>query len=301
MTSDPATNDNLRGAALMMLSMALFTMNDVFMKSLAGEVPLYQILFIRNGVVTLAFLALAYRSGALLRGLSRRDLMLATVRGAAEVATAYFFLTALFNMPLANVTAVLQSAPLMVMVAAAIFLKEPIGWRRILAVVAGFSGVLLIIRPGPEGFNLYALYVLISVVCITVRDITTRKLSREAPALLVSAITSAMVCLCFGATGIGSDWIALTPRSGGVIAGAALVVMGAYLASVQAMRLGEVSFVSPFRYTALIWALILGFLVFGDWPTDLTLIGAAVVVGSGLFSFYRELQVKRAARVPSMR
>jgi len=293
--------DNLRAALIMVLSMALFTMNDAFMKSLAGEVPLHQILLLRNGAVTIVFILLAWRSGAFRRGLSRRDAKLACIRGLAEVATAYFFLTALFNMPLANVTAVLQSAPLMVMVAAALFLGEPIGWRRILAVVIGFSGVLLILRPGPEGFNTYALYVLIAVVCLTVRDIVTRKISKEAPTLLVTAITSAMVAIFFGAKGIGGEWTELTPRSGGLIAGAALMVLGAYLASVQAMRLGEVSFVSPFRYTSLIWALVLGYVVFGEWPTNLTLIGAAIVVGSGMYSFFREMRVNRRVPVPPVR
>lgn len=285
----------------MVLSMALFTLNDAFMKSLAGIVPLAQILTLRNGAVTLVFLGLAWRSGALGRGLSRRDAKLAVLRGLAEVATAYFFLTALFNMPLANVTAVLQSAPLMVMVAAAVFLREPIGWRRISAVVLGFTGVLLIVRPGPEGFNIYALYTLVAVMCLTVRDIVTRKLSKDAPTLLVTAITSFMVCAFFGLQGLGSDWVTLTPKTGGLIAGASLMVLGAYLASVQAMRLGEVSFVSPFRYTSLIWALALGFVVFGEWPTNLTLIGAGIVVATGLFSFFREMQTRRRAVVPPTR
>ncbi|WP_407495023.1 DMT family transporter [Pseudooceanicola sp. MF1-13] len=293
--------DNLRAALIMVLSMALFTINDVLMKLLAGEVPLHQILLLRNGAATLVFLALAWRSGAFVRGLSGRDARLALLRGLAEVATAYFFLTALFNMPLANVTAVLQSAPLMVMVAAALFLGEPIGWRRILAVVIGFSGVLLILRPGPDGFNVFAIYVLISVMCLTVRDIVTRNISKEAPTLLVTAITSGMVAIFFGAKGIGGEWIALDARSGGLVAGSALMVLGAYLASVQAMRLGEVSFVSPFRYTAMIWALVLGYVVFGDWPTNLTLIGAGIVVGSGMYSFFREMRVTRRVPVPPVR
>ncbi|EAQ04070.1 membrane protein, putative [Pseudooceanicola batsensis HTCC2597] len=287
-------NDNVKGALVMVLSMALFTLNDTFMKTLADEVSLYQILTLRNGAVTVVLLVLAWRMGGLRKGLTRRDAGLAVIRGLAEVATAYFFLTALFNMPLANVTAVLQSAPLMVMLAAAIFLGEPIGWRRVTAVVAGFCGVLLIVRPGTEGFNVYSLYTLVAVLCLTVRDIVTRKLSPEAPTMLVTAITSGLVCLFFGAFSTGVDWVALTPRSGGMIAGAALMVLGAYLSSVTAMRLGEVSFVSPFRYTAMLWALALGFVVFGEWPTGLTLIGAAVVVGSGLYSLWREtVRVRR--------
>lgn len=292
--------DNTKGALVMALSMALFTLNDAFMKLLAGQVPLYQILTLRNGAVTLAFLAVAWGTGAFRRGLSRRDLGLSVLRGVAEVATAYFFLNALFNMPLANATAVLQFAPLTVMLAAALFLGEPIGWRRITAALVGFCGVMLIVRPGPEGFNLYAIYTLIAVGCLTMRDIVTRKLSREAPTLLVTSITSGMIFVFYGGLGLVEGWAPLDGRSGALIGGAAVMVLGAYLASVQAMRVGEVSFVSPFRYTALIWGLVLGLVVFGDWPTGLTLLGAAIVVGSGIYSFLREMRVRRRAALATM-
>ena len=286
-------NDNTRAAGIMVISMALFTLNDTFMKLLAGEVSLFQILTLRNALVTAILLVLAWRSGAFRAGLSRRDLRLAVTRGLAECVTAYFFLTALFNMPLANVTAVLQSAPLAVVLAAALFMGEPVGVRRISAVVIGFCGVLLILRPGPEGFNIYALYCLIAVGCITVRDLVTRRLSREAPVFLVTAITSGMVCFFFGVMSLGVEWVALTPRSGGLIGAAVVMVVGAYIASVQAMRIGEVSFVSPFRYSSLLWALVLGFVAFGEWPEPATLIGAAIVVGSGVYSFWRESRLAR--------
>jgi len=291
----------MKGALIMALSMALFTLNDTFMKLLAGEVPLYQILTLRNGAVTVVFLLLAWRSGALRKGLSKRDLRLSILRGVAEIGAAYFYLTALFNMPLANAMAVLQSAPLAVMVGAALVLKEPIGWRRASAAAVGFAGVLLIVRPGPDGFNLFAIYALVSVLCITVRDIVTRQLSREAPTLLVTAITSVMIFLFFGGLGLVEGWAPLDQRSAGLIGLASVMVLGAYLASVHAMRIGEVSFVSPFRYTALLWALLLGFVAFGDWPTHLTLVGAVIVVGSGLYSFWREVQLGRRARVPAIR
>lgn len=293
--------DNMKGALLMMLSMAFFTLNDTFMKVMAGEVPLYQILTLRNAVVTVVYIVVSWWMGAFRRGLSRRDLGLSVVRGSAEVAAAYFFLTALFNMPLANVTAVLQSAPLVVMVAAALVLKEPIGWRRISAALIGFTGVLLIIRPGTDGFNIFAIYTLIAVLCVTVRDIATRMLSQAAPTVLVTTITSALILVFFGTLSLFEGWVPLTGRHSGLISGAIVMILGAYLVSVQAMRVGEVSFVSPFRYTALLWGLVLGLVVFGDWPTGLTLLGAVIIVGSGLYSFYRDLQVRRRAAVPPMR
>ena len=110
---------------------------------------------------------------------------------------------------------------------------------------------------------------------------------------LSAAITSGMVCFFFGVMSLGVEWVALTPRSGGLIGAAVVMVVGAYIASVQAMRIGEVSFVSPFRYSSLLWALVLGFVAFGEWPEPATLIGAAIVVGSGVYSFWRESRLAR--------
>lgn len=293
--------DNMRGGLTMSASMALFTLSDTFMKTLSGQVPLHQIVLIRNGITTAAMLLLAWRAGVLFRGMARRDFKLALVRALSEVGAAYFFLTALFNMPLANVTAVLQSAPLVVTLAAAVFLGEKVGWRRIGAIVAGFIGVLLIIRPGPEGFNIFAGYTLVSVLFITLRDLVTRRLSKEAPTLLVTAMTSGIVGIGFGVTGIGQEWVRLDWSTASLICGAGIMVLGAYLASVQAMRLGEIGFVSPFRYTSLLWALALGWIVFGNWPTPLTLLGAAIVVMSGTYTFYREMVLHRQTGRPPVR
>lgn len=291
--------DNFRGALLMMASMALFTLNDTFTKLLAGEVPLTQVITLRGVLTTAATAMIAWRMGAFRARLSRADWGLVLLRMVAEVGAAYFFLTALFNMPLANVTAVLQSAPLVVTLAAALFLREPVGWRRMGAIMVGFLGVLLILRPGPEGFNVFSLYTLVAVGFVTLRDLSTRKLSRDVPSMLVSFVTATGVTLAFALLGAGGEsWVALTPRSTGCILAAAVAVLFAYLCSISAMRSGEISFVSPFRYTGLLWALILGFVAFGDWPAWPTLLGAAVVVGSGLFMIYRERRLGLAPTVP---
>lgn len=282
-------NDNTRGAMLMMASMALFTLNDTFAKLLAGEVPLAQVIAVRGLFTTLATALIAWRLGAFRIRLSRRDRGLVLLRMVAEVGAAYFFLTALFNMPLANFTAVLQSTPLVVTLAAALFLGEPVGWRRVGAILVGFVGVLLIVRPGPEGFNIFAVYTLVAVGFVTLRDLTTRRLSREVPSMLVSFVTAGGVTLAFAIGGLwGEAWVPLDTRSGGLILLAAIAVLGAYLCSVAAMRSGEVSFVSPFRYTGLLWALVLGYVAFGEFPAWPTLAGAAIVVASGLFMLYRE-------------
>ncbi|MBV01209.1 MAG: EamA family transporter [Citromicrobium sp.] len=289
-------NDNLRGAVLMMGAMALFTLNDSMVKFLSGALPVGQIVVLRGLVTTLATGILAWRTGVFRTALGRRDRLLILLRTLAEIASAYFFLLALVNLPLANVSAVMQSAPLAVTLAAALFLSEPVGWKRLSAILVGFLGVMLILRPGPDGFSLFSLYSLVAVAFVTLRDLTTRRLSRGVPSMMVSLATAAGVTLAFGLGGVG-DWVPLTGATAGLIVASALMLTGAYVCSVSAMRVGEVSFVAPFRYTSMLWALVLGLLVFGHWPAWPTLAGAALVVASGLFTLYRE---RRLGQVPKV-
>ncbi len=291
-------SDNTRGALLMMLSMAAFTLNDTFMKALAGQVPLFQVLVLRGLLTTGMVGFLAWRMGALHLRIPRKDRRLIGWRIVGEIGAAYFFLTALFNMPLANVTAILSSLPLAVTLSAALFFKEPLGWRRMTAILIGLVGVLLIVRPGAEGFNIYSVYVLIAVAFIVVRDLSTRRLSGDTHSMMVTFATTVSVTLFFGAASGTEDWVPVGGTQSLLIMGAAVMVMTGYVFSVMVMRVGEISVVAPFRYTSLIWALVLGWFVFGDWPRPLTLVGAAIVVGSGVFTLYRERQLaRRSARV----
>ncbi len=294
-----AFSDNLKGALLMMASMAAFTLNDTFVKALSGDVPLNQLLFLR-GILTTAMVGLlAWRLGAFGRRIPRRDWQLVGLRLVAEIGAAYFFLTALFNMPLANVTAILQSLPLVVTLSAALLFAEPLGWRRLSAILIGLCGVLLIVRPGTEGFTVYSVYALVAVGFVTMRDLCTRRLSAATPSMLVTFLTSGAVMLFFGAFSLTEPWMPVSPQSGLFILCASVMIIGGYLFSVMVMRVGEISFVTPFRYTGLIWALVLGWAVFGDWPKPITLLGAAIVVGSGVFMLYRERQLARAGRLPA--
>lgn len=288
-----ARSDNLTGALLMMASMAAFTLNDTMMKAMAGQVPLFQLLFLRGVITTLAVAAIAWRMGALRARVSRRDRGIILWRTVAEIGAAYFFLTALFNMPIANVTAILQALPLTITLAAALFLREPVGWKRLAAIVVGFAGVMLIVRPGAADFNFHSLYALIAVGFVTLRDLSTRRLSRETPSMLVTLITSAAIMVVFGLASLAGAWAPMGPREIGLTAGAGLMIIGGYLFSIMVMRVGEIGFTAPFRYTGLIWALALGWLAFGEWPEPITLLGAGIVAGSGLFTLYRESRLAR--------
>lgn len=286
-------SDNLRGALIMMASMAAFIFNDVCIKATGGVVPLNQLLFLRGVLTSVFIFVLALKLGSLKLTLPAKDWALIALRTVSEIGAAYFFLTALFNMPIANITAILQVLPLTVTLGAALFFRDPVGWRRMTAILVGFCGMLLIVRPGPEGFNLYAIYGMIAVVFVTARDLSTRRMSTETPSMMVTLSASIGVMLFFGAGALFEPWAPIAMREIALIFGASVFIIGGYLFSVMVMRVGEISFIAPFRYTGLLWALILGFLLFGDWPDTITLLGASIVVASGVFTLYRERKVAR--------
>ncbi|WP_372614997.1 DMT family transporter [Aquicoccus sp.] len=288
--------DNLRGAGLMVVSMAAFTFNDVCMKALSGQIPLFQAIFMRGFLTCLLIWMVGRQMGAIRIGFSRRDWGLIALRSGAEIGATFFFLTALFHMPIANVTAILQALPLTVALAATLFFREPLGWRRLAAIGVGFGGVMLIVRPGADGFSVYSLYALAAVGFVTLRDLTARRLSPGVPSITVALITALVITVAGGLVSTVQGWAPVDGRALGLIALAASFILVGYLASVAVMRVGEIGFIAPFRYTGLIWALILGFLVFGDWPAPLTLAGAAIVVAMGLFTLYRERQLNRQSR-----
>jgi len=294
-------SDNLTGALLMMGSMAAFTFNDAMIKGLSGHVPLFQAMFLRGVLTTLLVAVIAWRMGALDRKLPREDWGPVFWRMVGEVGSAYFFISALFNMPIANISAIMQALPLTITLAAALFFRDPVGWKRMAAILAGFVGVMLIVRPGTEGFNIYSVYGLAAVAFVTLRDLATRKLSRDVPSMLVTLITSCAIMTFFGLASLTDDWVPMDGRATALITGASVMVIGGYLCSIMVMRVGEISFIAPFRYTSLLWALILGWVVFGDWPQTITLVGAAIVVASGLFTLYREARVSRRARAAQKR
>jgi drug/metabolite transporter (DMT)-like permease len=277
--------------------MAGFVLNDTLMKSVAGEVPLFQAIFLRGAIATALIALLAWHRGALAHVPRGPDRPLILCRMAGEIGATSLFLTALFNMPLANATAIIQAAPLTVTLAAALFLGQPVGWRRYAAIGTGFVGVMLIVRPGGEGFNAYSLAALASVLFMTLRDVSTRGLSLSVPTLFVTVITSVAITAFAGAVTAFGEWQPVGWGAVARLAGAAVLLLLGYYAGIVSMRVGEIGFVSPFRYTNLLWALLLGFAVFGDVPEWLTVAGAAIVAGTGLYTLHRErITARRVAR-----
>ena len=281
-------SENIKGAIFMSVNMLAFVVNDAFMKFLFIDISIYQAIFLR-GVITIPMLALmaVYRN-QITFSVNKSDWKYIWLRVAGEVGAAVFFLSALAQIPLANVTAILQAVPLTVTMAAALFLRETVGWRRWLAIIIGFLGVIIIVRPGVDGFSVYSLYAIAAVFCVTLRDIATRKLSKDVPTSLVAMITGVAITL-YGAIMLPSVvWIPLTATHWFLLILAAIAIVFGYLFSVLAMRTGETSFIAPFRYTAMIWAIGLGIILFNDWPDNLTLLGTTIVIATGIYSFHRE-------------
>ena len=148
-------SDNLKGAVLMSGCVSAYVINDAFMKYLFSEMAFFQAIFLRSIISVPPVLVMIWITKSAIRKLSRQNKRLLWVRVSAEICTTIAFLTALKYMPLANVTAILQALPLAVTMAAALFLAEPVGWRRWTAILVGFFGVLIVVRPGAEGFNIY--------------------------------------------------------------------------------------------------------------------------------------------------
>lgn len=285
--------DNARGAAYMSAAMAGFVVNDAIMKLLLVDLPLGQTMAMRGLVVVVMIGTVAAWQRALFVPVPRADRGLLALRLCGEAGATVCYLTALMSLPLANATAILQAMPLAVTLAAAVFLREPVGWRRWLAILAGFAGVLMIARPGPEGFDMAALWALAAVGFLTLRDIVTRKLSAALPSAFVTTCTA----LTIGVIGVGimldAPLAPVTAWQAGLILTTAPCLLIGYFYSVMTMRVGDVGFIAPFRYTILVWSILLGIVVFGDLPDGWTLAGAALVVGAGLFSFHRERMLAR--------
>jgi len=281
-------SSNLRAALLMAIAMAGFTTNDSIVKLLLETLGVGQVLLLRALFASVMIVALAWHRGALARPRQLLHPAMA-VRAVCETSATVCFLVALGKMPLANASAVLQALPLAVTMGAALFLGEEVGWRRWLAIAVGFAGVMIIVQPGLDGFSAYSLLALASVLFAAGRDIVTRRIPGEVPALAVSISSALMVALCGGVLTVAwDDWMPVSAEPLGLLLLASLLLLVGYQTLILAVRQGDISFVAPFRYTALIWALALGYLVFGEVPGPAMIVGALFVVLSGLYAFYRE-------------
>ncbi len=276
----------------MVASMALFALEDMFIKLAAEGVPTGEIILIAGLFGIPIFAALAWQSGksVWVRAAWRPAVV---VRNLGEMVGSIAYVTAIATVPLPTVSAVLQAMPLVVTMGAALFLRESVGWRRWTAIAVGFVGVMLVIRPGLDGFRPAALWVLITVVGLAVRDLASRAVPAEFSSAQVSA-WGAMAITLLGVMMMAWTGAAVMPTGLQAVQLSLMGIFGSagYWAITAATRTGEVSTVAPFRYARLVFAIIIGWLIFNEPADTLTLCGAGLIIGSGLYSFARERKRK---------
>ncbi|WP_330390785.1 DMT family transporter [Rhodobacter xanthinilyticus] len=266
--------ENLRGSLLMVLAMAGFALEDMFVKALARGLPLGEVLAIlgAGGAAIYAVVALLRRERLVTRGLLSGPVLM---RNATELIGTMCFVSAVALTPLAQASAILQATPLAVTLGAALFLGETVGWRRWLAIGVGFAGVLIVIRPGTEGFSALSLLAVAAVIGLAARDVVTRRVPREVSSLMLatwgfaSVIPAGVVMAALSPEPVRAP----SPLEAAYFAGALVFGTGAYYALIAAMRIGEVSVITPFRYTRLVFALIIGAAIFAEPVDGATLAG----------------------------
>ena len=289
--------NNFKGILLMLIAMAGFTMEDLFMKKLSVNLSTGQILITLGFGSSLVFALMAKSKGYKLTAkiFWSKGMI---IRQFAEGIAAIAFITSLTLIPLSTVAAVFQATPLVITMGAALFLGEAVGWRRWLAIIVGLIGVLIIIRPGLNSFDPNVGYVLIAVLFVTVRDLITRKLPMNVPSTIVSFQAFASLIIAGGILIFLSDQkiVSLDENQiyfvlGGIIFG----VIG-YYCIVASTRIGEAGVVTPFRYSRLLFAIIIGFLFFNERPDFYTLLGASIVIMTGIYTVLRERYLARRSR-----
>ncbi len=217
-------------------------------------------------------------------------------RGALMTVSTFLFVTALSLMPIADAIAIAFAGPVIATALAALMLHEPVGWRRWSAIGVGFTGVVIMVRPTPDLIRLVAIVPLLAALVGAFRDIVTRKMGTGGESTLAIMLISTSVVTVAGLATIPLGWSPLRVADLGLFVGSALLVASAQALMIESFRLGAVGLVGPFKYTSLVWAVLLGLLVWGDLPDPWTWVGSILVVGSGLYIWRRELVLAKLRR-----
>ncbi len=287
--------NNVHGILFVLLAMVGFTLEDMFIKALSSGLDVGQILFLIGLGSSLAFAVMARLQGHNLF-MAKAWHPLFVARAATEALSAISYGTALSLVDISTVAAVFQATPLVITMGAALFLREQVGWRRWTAIFVGFVGVIMIIRPGVGGFQPSTLLVLIAVLGVAARDLMTRRLDKDVPTTVISfqafatVVPSGLLLMWWN----GADYVTPVTSDWSMIAGAVLFGVCGYYAIVIAMRIGDAAVVTPFRYTRLLFSILVGAIVFSERPDLWTLAGSTLVIGSGLYTFLRERRIQRA-------
>jgi drug/metabolite transporter (DMT)-like permease len=278
-------------------AMAAFSANDTLMKLVAMRYPLGEVIVVR-GLFTMLLV------GAILIGLGhiralgaiRNRLLIA--RTILDGAAALLFLSALLHMRIADLSAIALASPLIITALAVVFYREEVGWRRWTAIAIGFIGVLFVVKPTPSAFDVWALVGLGCAFAGASRDLMTRSVDARIPAIVVSFMAAVAATLVGLAMSFWETWQPMPAADLAIVLVAAVLLAIGNFLIVIAFRSGEVAVVAPFRYTLLIWAALGGYIAFGEVPDRWALVGAALIVGSGLYALHREVVRRRALAAP---
>lgn len=285
--------DNLRGALIMVLSMLGFALEDMFIKLMGDVIPIGQIIFVlgTGGAVGYGILMRIKGQALFERAMLTRPILL---RALGEIIGTLGFVSAIVLTPISSASAILQATPLVVTLGAALFLGDPVGWRRWSAILVGLCGVILIIRPGMESFQALSLLALLGVFGLSLRDLATRRVPKSITSFQLSflAFLALVPASLVYMLGTGTSFVPMTGLQWGFMGSALAIGMVAYYGIVAAMRVGEISFVTPFRYTRLLFAMVVGIVIFSERPDMLTYVGATIIVASGIYTVWRERKVK---------
>lgn len=288
---------NRRGIALMSAAMSVFIVNDTLIKIASESMPASQVVGVRGMMASLWIGAVLLASTPLreLRWLGEPSLL---GRCALDIAGTFSYLLALFALPIATATAINMATPIFITVMAVLWLSEAVGWRRWNAVAVGFVGVLLIVRPSPEGLNWWALLAFGATGLHAFRDIYTRRIAAEVPSVVITFANALSVGLFGCAMAVIDDWRPMGWREWALLGSASLFLAIGYHWVVLAMRAGEASVIGAFRYSGLVWAVVIGWAVWNHIPDGLTWAGMTLLVGAGLYIVHRErVRAREAATV----
>ena len=281
----------MRGVVCLLLGVILLVLNDALIKSLTLGYPVGQLLFLRGMFVLPWVLMLTYRAGGL-RALRVINVRGQAWRGACVIAGSFLFVSGLRHLPLADAIAISFTGPLFITAMAPYALGEQVGWRRRGAVLAGFLGVLIMARPGGEALQWAVLLPLGAALCGGVRDLITRRIARSETTVSMLFVTTTVVMLAGLAT-VPLGWAPLIAADLWTFAASGVLVAGAHYLMIEAFRHGEAALVAPFKYTTMVWAVLFGYLFFGELPDTWTIAGAAVVLLAGLYILHRETRRRR--------
>ncbi len=290
MQNSPAGR-NIVSIVAMLMAMVGYVVNDAFAKLASERLPIGEIIFVR-GLIATVLIALVLAATGQLRHAGNLRSGAVLLRIVGEVVATFLYLTALFQMPIANAIVILQAAPLMVTAASAVILNEIVGWRRWSAIAVGFFGVVLIVRPGFSGFDIWSLAALGAAVFIVIRDLATRLVPANVPSVLMTTVTSVAVTLVGASMAPFETWLVPTGGELVLLAAAAVFILIGYFFIILTMRVGEISVASPFRYSIVVYAIFLGYAIWGDIPDLPMVAGTLIIVATGVYTFHRERLAK---------